>query len=201
MNTAISTIPPASPPSIPARQVAVEMASVVKYALAAKTGATRRAYQSDEKVFKEWCEPRGLAWMPAEAGTVAMFLAAQADAGLTPSTLGRRAAAIAYAHKLAGHAAPTDVEAVKDVMRGIRREKGVKPVRKAPATAGLVRAMIDGCPPGLIGLRDRALLALGFAAGFNQLGLGDQLHLQQDIRQTDIGAPLFGQSLIQLLGR
>jgi hypothetical protein len=37
------------------------------------------------------------------------------------STLGRRVAAICYAHKLAGQPLPTDAEGIKATMRGIRR--------------------------------------------------------------------------------
>jgi hypothetical protein len=50
-----------------------------------------------------------------------------------PSTIGRRLAAIAYAHKLKGLDAPTSSEAVHAALRGIRRRIGVAPVRKAPS--------------------------------------------------------------------
>jgi hypothetical protein len=80
-----------------------------------------------------------------------------------PSTIGRRAAAIAYEHKARAHEPPTNAQAVKAVVRGIRRDKGVAPVRKAPATSDVVTAMLAHCPNTLTGKRDRALLALGFA--------------------------------------
>lgn len=35
-----------------------------------------------------------------------------------------------------------------------------------PATTVVVRAMIEALPSGLLGVRDRALIALGFAGGF-----------------------------------
>jgi hypothetical protein len=52
---------------------------------------------------------------------VAGFPAAEAEAGLKPSTIGRRCAAIRYAHKLASHEPATNAEAVKATLRGIRR--------------------------------------------------------------------------------
>lgn len=58
-----------------------------------------------------------------------------------PSTLGRRVAAIRYAHKLAAHPVPTDDERVRATMRGIRRSVGTAPIRKSPATAELIMAM------------------------------------------------------------
>jgi len=57
---------------------------------------------------------------------------------------------------------------VKSVMRGIRRAIGAAPKQKAPATADLIRAMLDACPDTLQGKRDRALLALGFAGAFRR---------------------------------
>jgi site-specific recombinase XerD len=53
-------------------------------------------------------------------------------------------------------------------MRGIRRSVGTAPKRKAPATADKVCAMASNMPDGLIGLRDRALLLLGFAGAFRR---------------------------------
>ena len=57
------------------------------------------------------------------------------------STIGRRVAAIRYAHKLAGFPTPTDNERVRATVRGIRRSPGAAPNRKAPATADKVVAM------------------------------------------------------------
>ena len=88
--------------------------------------------------------------------------------GIRSSTIGRRVAAIRYAHKLAGHAVPTDDERVKATVRGIRRTLGTAARKKAPATAERVIAMALGTGPGLKGLRDRALLLLGFAGAFRR---------------------------------
>src|SRR5689334_19954208 len=55
---------------------------------------------------------RRLEPLPASADSVATFLAAQAAAGAKASTLGRRAAAIRYAPRLAGHEPPTGAQAV-----------------------------------------------------------------------------------------
>ena len=77
-----------------------------QYARADKAAATRRAYRSDFAIFEAWCVERGAA-LPASPATVAAFLAAEASR-VRPSTIGRRVAAIRYAHKLAGHPTPTD---------------------------------------------------------------------------------------------
>jgi hypothetical protein len=76
---------------------------------------------------------------------VAAF-AAQAAAGIKPSTLTCRLAAIGYAHKLAGLRSPASHEAVRAVMRGIRRTEGAAATQKAAATAVRIAAMLAAIP-------------------------------------------------------
>ena len=92
----------------------------------------------------------------------------QADSGRKSSTIGRRAAAIGYHHKIAGHEPPSGSEGVKAVLRGICRTIGAAKQGKAPATADVLTSMLALCPDTLIGKRDRALLALGFAGAFRR---------------------------------
>jgi hypothetical protein len=58
--------------------------------------STRAAYAADFRIFSAWCADQGLCPMPANPATVAAFLADQVKAGMKPSTLGRRLAAIKY---------------------------------------------------------------------------------------------------------
>ena len=104
----------------------------------------------------------------APVGIVAAYLSALADSGRKSSTIGRRAAAIGYRHKIAGHEPPTSQEGVKAVLRGIRRTIGSAKQGKAPATADLMMQMVAMCPDNMIGKRDRALLCLGFAGAFRR---------------------------------
>jgi hypothetical protein len=62
---------------------------------------------------------------------------------------------------VAGHEAPTTNPVVRDALRAIRRTVGTAPRKKAAATADRIRAMLDACPDTMIGIRDRAQLALG----------------------------------------
>lgn len=145
-----------------------ELEAAAGYARAARSAATRRAYRSDFALFSSWCEARRVPALPAAPETIAAFLAAEANRGTKVSTIGRRLAAIRYAHKLAGHEPPTNSEAVKATLRGIRRTAGSAPARKAPATADKILAMVDKADRNVKGLRDRALLLLGFAGAFRR---------------------------------
>ncbi len=138
----------------------------VDYAQSSHSEATKRAYQSDWRDFMAWCE-----WqtkIDSLPELVAAYLAQLADEGKSASTITRRVAAIAYAHRLKGVASPTSTEPVKAVLRGIRRQIGVAQVRKAPTTARVLTAMLRKIPDSLIGKRDRATLLLGFAAALRR---------------------------------
>jgi site-specific recombinase XerD len=145
-----------------------EIESAAGYARAEKAATTRRAYRSDFALFRSWCEAKRVPALPAAPEGVAAFLAAEADRGAKVATISRRLAAVRYAHKLAGHEPPTNSEAVKATLRGIRRTAGSAPARKAPATADKVLAMVAEAGADLKGLRDRAILLLGFAGAFRR---------------------------------
>jgi site-specific recombinase XerD len=87
--------------SAPAAGLTDALTSAAGYALSEKADATRRAYRADIRRFSTWCEAVGAIALPATPATVAAYLAALADLRLKVSTISRRAAAIAYAHKLA----------------------------------------------------------------------------------------------------
>lgn len=146
----------------------IEIEATVRFALEEKAASTRRAYAADWRHFQAFCDARGLEALPALPATLARFVSSLATAGLKASTIGRRAAAVAYYHRLANLESPGNVEAVKATIRGIRRTIGAAPVKKAPATADLVQRMLDQCPNTLTGLRDRALISLGFAGALRR---------------------------------
>ena len=161
-----------------------DFTAAVDLAKAEKAASTRKAYGTDFRLFREWCDARGVSALPAAPETVAAYLAAQASISKA-STLGRRIAAIRYAHKLASLPLPTDTEGVKATMRGIRRTYGSARVRKAPAVAGKMLGMVATAPDKLVGLRDRALLLVGFGGALRRSEL---VALDvADIAETEIG--------------
>ena len=164
--------------SLPAETVALVQA----YQRASKADATVRAYRGDAALFEAWCTRFGFRSVPALPEAVAGFLVHEAEAGRAASTIGRRCAAIRYAHKLAGQPDPTDNEAVHAAVKGIRRKVGTAPNQKAAATAEILAAILMRTPDTLAGKRDRALLALGFAGAFRRselVGL-DVEHIRED---------------------
>ncbi len=128
---------------------------------------TTRAYRADWADFATWCVTHALAPLPAEPGTVALYLTAVATR-LKTSTLERRLCSITAAHKAAGYPSPTADPTVRTLLAGVRRAKGTKQERKRPTVTHEVCAMVDALPDTLLSRRDRALLLLGFAGGFRR---------------------------------
>jgi integrase len=145
-----------------------EIAAAVRFAEAAKAANTRRAYASDWADFCRWATSRGASPLPCPPGLLCGYLAALADSGLRASTITRRAAAIAHHHRVAGFDPPTANPAAREVLRGIRHTVGTAPGGKTPATADLIARLLAACPETLIGRRDRALIAFGFAGAFRR---------------------------------
>ena len=154
----------------PARGVvpADELARALAYAREQLSPATRRAYRADMRIFEVWCAARGLAALPASAETASSFLADEAASGRAVSTVMRRAAAIRYAHMLAGAEPPTGSPLVTATLGGIRNVHKTAPRRRRAAGAELVKAMAARCPSTRRGLRDRAVVLLGFAGAFRR---------------------------------
>lgn len=159
-------VPPTAAGSSPLP--APETQSAANYARAEKAEGTRRAYRSDFEIFRAWCRGRSVGALPTTPEAVATFLAHEADRKIRPSTIGRRLAAIRYAHKLAGLPLPTDDERVRATMRGIRRVVGLSSIKKGAATADRVISMAPAPDECLANLRDRALLLVGFAGAFRR---------------------------------
>lgn len=171
-------------PSVPAT-IAAYQDKARTYADAAKADATRRAYQSDWTDFQTWAQDKGATALPADPATVLAYLIDRAET-LTVATLQRRLAAIRECHRYAGLPLDTSSPAFRDTWRGIRRTKGRPADKAAPVmTADLRRAVASLSDETLIGLRDRALLLIGFAGALRRSELA-ALHIAAAPGQSHI---------------
>lgn len=133
----------------------------------AKAKGTLKAYQADWRDFLSWCASSGECPLPASPEALALYLTDRAET-LKVSTLQRRIAAISQAHQAAGCDPPHTDAAVRAVWAGIRRVKGVVPEEKAAAVTSDLRRMVETLNDNLLGVRDRALLLVGFAGAFRR---------------------------------
>lgn len=133
---------------------------------------TLRAYTADWRDFVGWCRDSGLHALPATSATVALYAAAMVRRDLKAGTISRRMSALKHFHRWAGFPeSPTNAVEVETVMRGIRRSLGTAQRGKAPTSTAMLRRMLSSCPSTLIGLRDSAVLLVGFAGAFRRSAL------------------------------
>jgi site-specific recombinase XerD len=138
---------------------------------AAKAPSTRKAYQSDFRIFESWCATHGLASLPAAPQTIALYIASCVVGRLAPATIARRLASISKAHQAAGFEdspASTKHFVVGEVLKGARRTLGVAQKCKDPPLLNDICRLLATCPKNLVGLRDRALILIGFEGAFRR---------------------------------
>jgi site-specific recombinase XerD len=134
----------------------------------ARAEATLRAYGIDWRQFEAWCRAHQLCPLPADARAVALYLTHLTDSCVT-STIERKLTSISVAHRKAGLDSPRKSVLVTDTMEGIRRTLGVARTKKKPTRTGDLRVMVatlDLERP--IGMRDRAVLVVGYAGAFRR---------------------------------
>lgn len=157
-----------------------------RYFSRAEEGApnTQQAYAGNWKRFLRWCAVHHLAPLPAATQTVAGFLIDLAR-DKKVSTIKQHLAAISKAHELAGHPAPSEDKNIKKLLDGISKEKGVRP-KQAPAfSLDHFKRVIHGLDLSKpAGVRDRALLLLGFVGAFRRQELTslniEDLQMEED---------------------
>lgn len=138
------------------------------YQAHAKAANTWRAYRTDWADFTRWCADQGRSALPATPTTVGLYLTTLAQAGRKASTLQRRLSAISQFHQAKGLPSPTQALEVRTVWAGIRRIHGTAMHGMAPVVTQDLKVMVATLPDSLLGLRDRALLLLGFAGAFRR---------------------------------
>lgn len=138
------------------------------YTAASKAANTQRGYRSDWAGFTAWCVDHDRQPLPASPETVALHVADLATRGRKAATIARRVAAIAFAHRAAGFDSPSKAVEVSAVVAGIRRTHGTAPTKKSALTVDALRPVIAAMPADLRGIRDRALLLVGFAGALRR---------------------------------
>ena len=123
--------------------------------------STMKSYYSDVGIFVEWCADHGEQPFPAAVETVCRFLEDQAP-GKAPSTVRRRLYAIRKAHRLLRLEDPTYDEEINLTYRRINRAKRTRPKQAKGLTRPYLDRFLAVQPSGPRGLRNRAMLLLGY---------------------------------------
>jgi integrase len=147
----------------------------IQFAEASISENTKKAYLKAWKAFHEWCLTNGRADLPAHPETVTGYLAYLAKRTrfggtkkLALATIRLALASISQVHFLRGYPSPRKSPDVFRTMEGIIRGRGEAQKGKEPLLDTQVPQILEKLPESLLGVRDRALLTLGFAGAFRR---------------------------------
>lgn len=185
----IGQIAPAEPPDVrdlvvrtgrlPSAHVAQLVETARDYADNASAETTRSAYAKDWRHFTAWCRRTGFAPLPPDPQVIGLYISACASGGaklaaspttppLAVATIERRLSGLAWNFTQRGQPMDRADRHIATVLAGIRRKHARPPRQKEAVLGDDLRAMLATLSHDLRGLRDRAILLLGFAGGLRR---------------------------------
>lgn len=143
------------------------------YARAAASDNTLKAYAKDWAHFTRWCRMKGAEALPPSPEMIGLYLADLASGSgpspaLSVSTIDRRLSGLAWNYAQRGFVLDRKNRHIATVLAGIKRKHARPPVQKEAILAEDILAMVATLPFDLRGLRDRAILLIGFAGGMRR---------------------------------
>jgi len=177
------------------------------YARGARATNTNRAYAADWRAFTGWCGKTGVAPLPASPQAVGLYLAALAAgagrrAGVSVATIERRLSGLLWNFRQRGQDLDRADPHIREVLAGIRRRHGHPPVQKEPVLGDDILRMIETLGRDLRGLRDRAILLIGFAGGLRRSEIvGLDLGAEETTEGTGWVEFLAGGALLHVKGK
>lgn len=144
--------------------------------LEARTPSSIKALAVDLACYARFCAGQGDPGLPADEARIAAYVGYCEERRLKPATLSRRLSSLAAAHRLLGMPGPTGAAMVRDAVRAVQRRAGARQRQAGPLRLGkaigreaargfTLTALLGACRPDIVGLRDAALLSLGYDAG------------------------------------
>ena len=180
-NRAAAAVPPSPTPSIGEQpHVPDHLKTLTErargYVAAASSANTRRAYSSDWKHFSSWCRRQGLMPLPPDPQTVGLYITACASGTVSGnkkpnavSTIERRISSLSWNYSQRGLSLDRRDRHIATVMAGIRNAHGAPPLQKQAILPEDLIAMLETLDRSTLrGLRDRAMLLLGFSGGLRR---------------------------------
>lgn len=143
------------------------------YAKASTAENTNKAYAADWKHFARWCRLKGAEPLPPSSEMIGLYLADLAaptngSLALSVSTIERRLSGLAWNYAQRGFTLDRKNRHIASVLAGIKRKHARPPVQKEAIQAEDILAMVATLSYDLRGLRDRAILLLGYAGGLRR---------------------------------
>lgn len=143
------------------------------YAKASTAENTNKAYVADWKHYSRWCRLKGTDPLPPSPEMIGLYLTdLAAPSGPSPalsvSTIDRRLSGLAWNYAQRGFMLDRKERHIAAVLAGIKRKHARPPVQKEAILPEDILAMVATLPFDLRGLRDRAILLIGYAGGLRR---------------------------------
>ena len=158
------------PLNLPLIPVADLTAERLRLAAGIRAPRTLAGYASDWKSFTAWCSRAEQVALPAAVETVLQYLTDLLRQGRRVTTATRHASGIAHAHRAAGLLSPCGSE-VRQLLLGAQRLRGEQPQQKTPIGLADLRQMCARLGQDPKGVRNRAVLLVGFATALRRSNL------------------------------
>lgn len=165
----------AEPAGLTSARLEALVETATAYAKAASSQNTRTAYAKDWRHFSSWCRREGLEPLPPSSQIIGLYISACAAgdpkrgiASLSVATIERRLSGLGWNFNQRGQPMDRADRHISTVLAGIRRKHAKPPRQKEAVLGDDLLAMVATLGHDLRGLRDRAILLLGFAGGLRR---------------------------------
>lgn len=163
------------------------------YARGAMSPNTERARRTASNAFTAWCVDRDLQPLPATVDTLVAFVD-DAATRQKPATVVAYVSHISAMHDAARVPNPCKAPEVILAKKRMFREKGRRQRQALGITSELRQKMLDSAPDSMIGLRNRAALALAYDTGLRRSELVAVLVEDLSFDEDQTGAVLLRKS-------
>lgn len=135
-----------------------------------QSSKTRAEYAADWKTFSAWCREHGQPALPTTQAIVLTYCHDLLSQGRKVATCQRHLSGINSFHREAGLPAPATQE-TRQFLTAVKRLRGEQTTQKRAVTLDQLRALVIPSADDTAGVRDRAVLLLGFSSALRRSNL------------------------------
>ena len=122
---------------------------------------TLKSYYADTNAFVDWCIAKNIKPFPLTSASICRYIEAMA-VNYSYASIRRRLSCLRRINKLLGHQDQTQTEEIYLTIRRLKRSKCLEQQQAVGINQPLLVKMIDAQPDTLAGIRNKALLSLGY---------------------------------------
>jgi site-specific recombinase XerD len=122
---------------------------------------TLKSYYADANAFVDWCSEENIVPFPLTSASIRKYIETMAE-NYSYASIRRRLSCLRRINKLLGHQDHTQTEEIYLTIRRLKRSKCLEQQQAVGINRPLLLKMIDAQPDTLAGIRNKAMLSLGY---------------------------------------